>query len=548
MGRIRSSSGFTITELLVATGLASAFFLIGASVIQQLFQFQKDVNTRLMDTFSVTSFHRSLTTDLEGSYWHRFGAFSCPTSNDLMETTDTANVSLTAPNGFLEFVTSDFSSTIGNVPNTSELTVASMRNLDAGNFVLLSLAADSSIVSLYRVRSVNRTTGRITLDSTSLSVPGSNCNFALSSRPLTDFFGSSAKSNAILSRIKVIQYRIADGVLTRTSLPDGSAEELMDKMNSMSIKSIWASGADGAEAEKRFGQMKYQVVIDHEQSTLMGAKQKTNKIETVVAQYALNSFQYLNRDFSSGSNPVTATFPSCSVGFNFRPGSLKLGSAHYSSTVPVAFSAFVSDSKVKGATIDVAFNIGAGGQIDCFLYDPDSSDIPYPQTGALTGRGIYDTISVSQKATGFEVYTCAVKGTVDVAATMTYFSADINQTKTITCSAEAIEAPTNYKFKGPVPKCDKQLASYDLGSEMFNKISNGTEISIGKFGMDMGSSCQWQGQPDAFVDGNADNCDWGSHAGLELTRIYLRPYKQQVYDADGVTPIFNSQGAYVDCN
>ncbi|KYG63067.1 hypothetical protein AZI86_15215 [Bdellovibrio bacteriovorus] len=543
MARIRTSSGFTITELLVATGLASAFFLIGASVIQQLFQFQKDVNTRLMDSFSITNFHRSLNQDLEGSYWHRFGAFSCASSNRLMETMGTSEVNLNSSGGFLEFVTADYSSTIGNVPNTTELTVASMRNLDVGNYVLLSLAADPSVVSLFRVRSVARDTGRINLDTTSLSVAGSNCNFALPSRPLTDFFGASASSNALLTRIKIVQYRITGGSLTRTALPGGSAEELMDKMNSMNVRSTWAASADGTAA-KIFGQMKFQVVLDHNQSTLMGSKQTSRKQENVTAQYALNSFQYLNRNFTSGSAPITATFPSCSVGVNFRPGSLKVSSAHYSDTVPVSLAGYVSTDKVKGATIDVNFSPRTGAQIDCFKYDPDSSDLPYQ----VTGIGMSQTISLAQTATGFDIYTCAVKGIVDVVAAMTYFATDINQTKTIPCSVESIEAPTRYIFIGAAPKCDRELASYDMGSEMYNTISTGSTVSIGKFGVDMDSSCQWQGQADASATGLADNCDWGSHAGLELRRIYLRPYKQQVYAADKVTPLFSSQGAYINCD
>lgn len=547
MARIRTSSGFTITELLVATGLASAFFLIGASVIQQLFQFQKDVNTRLMDTFAVTNFHRSLTTDLEGSYWHRFGAFSCVSSNALMETNSTANFIL-SPNGMIEFVTADYSSTIGNVPNTTELTVASMRNLDVGNYVLLSLAADPSIVSLYRVRTVDRDAGRITLDTASLAVAGSSCNFALSSRPLTDFFGATAGSNAILTRIKIVQYRITDGTLTRTALPAGSAENLMDRMNSMSMRSTWAASADGTTAEKQYGQMKFQVVLDHNQSTLMGAKQTSRKQETVVAQYALNSFQYLNRNFTSGSAPITASFPSCSVGFNFRPGSLKVASAHYSDTVPISIAGFVSTDKVKGATIDLTFSARPGAQIDCFKFDPDSSDTPYPNSGSLTGSGMSQTISLAQTATGFDIYTCAVKGTVDVAASMTYFATDINQTKTISCSAEAIEAPTKYQFISTKPTCNREMASYDMGSEMFNTISTGSSVSIGKFGVDLSSSCEWQGQGDSSSDGVADNCDWGSHAGLELRRIYLRPYHQQVYGPDNATPIFSAQGAYINCD
>lgn len=544
-------SGFTITELMIAAGLTSAFFLLGASVIQQLFQFQRDVDKRLMDNFSVVNFHRAMNADLAGSYWHRYGAFTCPTSNDVMNTLGSSTASIPASGGLFEFVTTDFSSTVGNVPGTELLSVATMRNLEVGDYVVLSSAADASHASLFKISSVDRKRSEIKLETGSLSLAGTSCGFALPAKTLVDFFGPMAPSNTLISRIKVVQYSIKDGEFIRTLLP-GSAggEKIMSSMNGVKINSTWKSSGEGS-AQKQFGQMKFEVTLENNQSTLMGGKSTSKQKQTVVAQYGLESFQYLNKTFTSGSQPITAIFPTCSVGYNFRPGALKISPSadEYADTVPVAITGAVSTDKVKGSTIEILFSPGANAAIYCFKHDPDSG--VYPTNGsAVSSKGIQGSISLLQGA-NFDVYTCAVKGQVEISASMTYFSADINAVKTIACSTETISAPLQYKFQvdNKRPECEAALAKTNMGSEIQSALADGTTVSLGQFGLDPESSCQWEGQPTgtSVIDGKADDCDWGSHPGKDLKRIYLRPYKQQVYGKDN-KPIYSANGAYVDCD
>lgn len=558
--RLHTSSGFTITELLIATGLVSVFFLIGSSVITQLFSFQSDVSRLMMDNFSVVNFHRSVTKDLEGSYWSRYGAFTCPSSQSLLTTLSTSTKKLSASNGLVEFVTADFATSVGSVPGTTKISVATMRNLQVNDLVVLSMASDMSNAGLYKITSVDRAKDQVQLDISGLSVSGSECASLLSSRPLTEFFGASAQSNVIMTRIKVVRYAVQKGQLLRTVMPGGGEEKVVDGVKALNITSSWTmTSYDDSEKDasvrqarqRKYGVMKFDMTLDYDRKTMMGGDAAVREQQTLTAQYNLDSFQYMNSYAKTGAPTVMQKFPTCAVNYNFRPGVLNISpdgstaTASFNNMVPVSITGYSSEGGLDGATIDISFATEPGAAISCYLHNPDHGS--YPTNGYLDKPKNTGAITLNNNAT-FDVYTCAVKGTVSVNASMSYYSQSSNRVTTIRCSTDDIVAPTKYRFSGGKPSCNKKWAYWDMGSEIVS-ADGAQALSWGRMSLDMQTSCVWEGSnPSASEDtGKKDDCYSWNHPGKDLLRIYLRPYKQQVLKSNGLSNAFDSDGAYIDC-
>lgn len=547
----KSSSGFTITELLVATGLASMVFLIGSSVVTQLFSFQKDVDRRLMDNFSLVSFHRSLASDLQGAYWPRFDVFSCPSSQNLMTTLGTQTVNLAGNSSTIEYVTSDFSSTVGIMPGTDDLSVATMRNLAVGDFVLLSLTSSPSSAGLFKIRTVDRTRNLVELDTADLRSAGSQCEFSPGAKSLSDFFGPNVRSNVLLTRVAVVRYELKKGELTRQRLPSSTEEKIVDNVNSMTIKGTWHASSDNPDTRKQFGMMVFNITMDLNQPSLVGNNTKTRELQTIEAKFVLDSFQYMNRYATVGAPTASMKFPTCAVSYGFRPGMLRLnpGLSIYKNMVSITLAGYSSE-KVDSASIDVSFNpLNADSDIMCFRHDPDNDGGVYPTNGStINGPGIRGTVTMTQTSSNFQVYTCAVKGSVEMTAAMSYYDNNLSQVRSITCSADVIEAPIKYRFEGgKIPECDKDWGKIlSMGSDI---VSDDNSMSLGQFGIDMNKSCEWSGQEvaNSAETGISSDCYTWNHWGRDLKRVYLRPYQMQVYNKAGTSTVFPATGASIEC-
>jgi hypothetical protein len=163
----------------------------------------------------------------------------------------------------------------------------------------------------------------------------------------------------------------------------------------------------------------------------------------------------------------------------------------------------------------------------------------------VTGNGIRGSISLTQPGINFDVYTCAARGRIQVSASLSYFDTDINQVKTIQCSSDYINAPTQYIFNGKMPSCSRDWGTIKVGDEMFSVAG---DVSLGNLSVDMNASCEWSGEGgSSATTGIASDCYSWNHWGRDLKRVYFRPYQMQVQKKNGGNA-FTDDGAYVDCN
>ncbi len=544
----RRDKGFTVTELMIAVAITGFFVLVIVAVMNQLSTFEKDVSKRLMDDFLIVNSHKRVIADLEGTYWSRLGIFSCSSSDSLMTTDGESKLTLSGDGSGIEFVRVDLASTVGLAPIVNTIVVAEAAKLRAGDYVLLNLASAMSEAGLFKVESVDAATKYVKIKSTTLSEEGSSCHDSLSAKNLSAFFGPNIKSNTLLSRVNPVKYTLEKGVFARQTWPGtGVAEPVLDGVNQVTISAKWTPTSDDSEGKKIYGRMNYKVDFNIEQSTMASNAAKYYQGKAIEAQYNLNAFQISNIYSPVGAPSVAMNFPTCSVNQEYKAGILKLNPSLelYRNTISLKLTGSVSES-IPAASINIAFSPSTGATVQCFKHDPATGSYPPPSIGGLVeGPGVSGSITLNQGATGFDVYTCAVRGLVALTASMSYFDTNLNQVKTINCSAESIEAPTKYRFGGSsTPSCNG-FGFVNLGSSFSGDDSN---VYYGKFGINMETSCQWSGEPDAFATGISGSCYAWEHPFKSLKRIYLRPYKMDVMPKDGTSSVFPSSGASVNCN
>lgn len=547
----RCAKGFTITEVLIATAITAFFVLLGASVVNQVTSFEKSVTNRLMDDFLIVNTHKVLVGDLEGSYWARLGIFECPSSKDLMTTDGDANVTLSADGSSIEFVKVDMASTVGLSPIVDTITVADANKLRVGDYILLNLASVMTEAGLFKVISVNQENRQVRIATATLDEEASTCNDTLTAKTLSSFFGPNIKSNVLLSRIIAVKYTLDKGILTRQTWPGkNQVEQVTDDVRQVSISGKWTSTADDLAGKKLYGRMSYKVGFDIQESTMSSNAAKYFKEKVLEARYNLNVFQIANIYSPIGAPSAAINFPTCAVNQEYKAGVLNLNPSLelYRNTISMKLTGSVSET-VSAASINIAFSPSTGGTVQCFQHNPDDGVYPPASVGGMVnGPGVNGSVTLNQGMGGFDIYTCAVRGRVEVTASMSYFDNTLNQVKTINCTTEPIDAPTKYRFNNvKTPSCRKAVATWNMGSAFSGDSS---DVFFGKFGVDMQTSCEWSGEsyPDAENTGIAGNCYFGEHLMKTLRRVYLRPFKMNVLPKTGSTPVFPETGAYVDCN
>lgn len=539
---LRSKKGFTITEFMIAVAIMGFFILLSFAVVGQFSSFQKSVEDRLMDDFLIVNSHKIIVGDLEGSYLSRLDIFNCPSSKKVMTTSDKAQAVLKLNEEKFEFVKVDMASTVGLAPVIDTIVVADANKLSTGDYVLLSLASALTESGLFKVESVDRASKQVKVKAAVIDEEGSECRDSLSAKTLNSFFGSSIKSNVILSRIVVVQYKLDNGVLTRQTFPGNhSVSQMVDGVETVTIDSQWAPSSDDADAKERHGRMNYRVKFSVAQGNLMSNSASYFKEQIIEAQYNLNVFHLANLYTPAGAPSGTVEFPSCSVNHEFKLGSLKLkpGLELYRNTLPIKITGNVSASATSPA-INISFTPGSGATIQCFEHDPEKGVFE------VEGPGISGSLTLNQGAAGFNIYTCAVRGRVEMAASMSYYDTTLSQVRNVPCSAETILAPTQFRFNSQkIPRC------YETGHLNLMSDFSGDDITVygGGFGFDRQTSCEWSSKsyPNAINDGIAGNCSRFLNLFSSLRRVYLRPFKMDVLKKDDNTSVFPPSGAYIDC-
>lgn len=538
----RGIKGFTITEFMIATAIMGFFILLSFSVVGKFSSFQNSVENRLMDDFLIVNSHKMIVGDFEGSYLSRLDLFNCQSSREVMTTADKGQATLKLNGEKFEFVKVDMASTVGLAPVVDTIVVADYNKLKEGDYILLSLASALTESGLFKVESVDKKTNNVKIKAAVIDEPNSECRDTLGSKNLSNFFGPNIKSNVILSRIVIVQYKLDKGILSRQVFPGKqSAAELMDGVETVTIDSQWSPSSDDTESKMRYGRMNFRLQFTTIQGSLLSNAATYFKDQIIESQYNLNVFHIANLYSPVGAPSVAVDFPSCSVNHEFKLGSLKIkpGLDLYRNTLPIKITADVSASAATPA-INISFTPGVGATIQCFEHNPKNGSF------VVDGPGINGSLTLNQGVTGFDVYTCAVRGRVEMTASMSYYDTTLNQVRNVPCSVETIIAPTRYRLNSAKePRCFKS-GVWSLVSDF-----SGDDVTVygGSFGVDRQASCQWSSSyyPNAVNDGMAENCNRFTHLFQTLDRVYLRPYKMDVLSKNGNTSVFPASGAYIDC-
>lgn len=538
----RGERGFTIIEFMIATAIVGFFVLLSFAVVGQFSSFQRTVENRLMDDFLILNSHKMIGADLEGSYLSRFELFSCQSSQNVMTTVDTAQANLKVSGDKFEFLKVDMASTVGLASVVDTIVVADANKLKIGDYILLSLASAFYESALFKVEFVDIGNNQVKIKPAVIDEPKSDCRDSMEAKNLSSFFGPNIKSNVILSRVIIVQYKLENGILTRQTFPGKqSAAEMISGVEGVSIEAQWSPSSKDVENKMQLGRMNYKVQVTTSQKGLSKPAVAGIKEQIIEAQYNLNVFYLANLYSPVGAPSVAVEFPSCSVKHEFKLGALnpKPHLELYRNTLPIKITADVSANATSPA-ISVSLTPTTGAIIQCFQHDPEDGTL------APDGPGISGSLTLNQGATGFDVYTCAVRGQIELVASMSYYDTTLNQVRNIPCSVENIIAPTRFRLKGTrKPQCSK------FGTTNLARDFSGDDVAVygGNFGKDNKASCQWSGQnfPNAVNDGMADDCDRFKHLFKTLERVYLRPYKIDVLPKNGSSSIFPATGAYIDC-
>jgi prepilin-type N-terminal cleavage/methylation domain-containing protein len=550
-------AGFSLVEVMVAVGILG---IVGLAIGTQTNQFSRFFSkTRKIleqDLDSVVS-HKILVQDLEHSYFMKMGYVDCQSSKPLLSTQTEGSIEFQEKSSDIDMVVIDYSSFAGLSHDGQWIILSQVSKLNKGDYLVLSLAGDSQSASLFLIQDIQPELNRVALITTSFVEPQFNCESHFVSKTPGDYFSSSTRSNVLASRIKPIKYRFEDESLKRFDLKikNSQGDILYHPVTSVKINSRWSSLVS-QEVGSKEGRMDFEITVNqnkvsHSQSSDSKSSDSTAlKKNAIQARFILDSATMVNSYALIGTPTSTVKFPSCMVTHQFKNNILKLDPRNnwWRNTSSLTLTGSVSVASVVGASISVQMSPHPKAKISCFLHDPIVEGA-YPKTGLVTEVGEQSFLSLSQKLNGFDTYTCGAQGVVDIQATMTYFDTNINQIKTIECSADSIVASTEFQLMTSLkPYCKKKV-------RMFPEISTSGEIkgfdhssTFGRFGFHWETACQWDGQSDASLQtGVASDCGHQPHPLATLKRVYLRPYRVDVRSQDGQSFFTQKEGAYVDC-
>jgi hypothetical protein len=549
--------GFSLIEVMVAFGILAFVGLVVSTQTAQFSNFFLKTRKAVEQDLDTMISYKTMIRDLETSYFMKMGYINCGNSKSVMATIKNGLFQFSPSNSEFDLFGIDFTSVGGLSSDGRFVIVSDTGQLRLGDYIVLSLSGEFKFASLFSIKEIDKAKNGIHLVPAVFSATGFNCEGFFVTRSMLDFFGPSIRSNVLVSRIQPVKLKLEGTDLKRIQVyPSVTSQILFTNVSKLEIASKWRNFSQN-QANLLEGAMDFEVRLEFESNTVVKDVSSRSGLQTFNARYVLGSVNATNTYAIKGAPSATVVFPSCSVNHEFRNQIMRIHPRNdwWRNMSTLVLKAQVSSSQVVGASITVSFIPQVGAQISCFLHDPEISG-PYPSgQGLVEFPGEQSTITLAQGASGFDVYTCAARGTVDVQASMSYFDTQINQIKNIQCSAEPITASTKFRFSNNRrPWCknyDKGPGSSkrwraEFGAE--GKVVGFDQLStFGHFSVNKSNGCEFEGDPDMRDEGIASDCD--KSEGKKLRRIYLRPYRVDVYEKDSKTRLFTkSKGAYVDCD
>jgi len=544
-------SGFSIVEVLIASAILGAVALIVSTQTSQFSNFFVKTRKAVEQNFDSMISYKMLMRDLETSYFMKLGYLNCSNSNNVMATLGTDIFQMTSALSEFDLIGVDFTSVAGLSEDGKQINVSDVGTLKLGDYIVMSLAGDTRFASLFAIKEINIATRSLKLTPTKFTAKGFNCTDSFVSRAKIDFFGPSIRSNVLVSRIRPTKLKLEESNLRRVVHGNTETSQILfSNVSKFEIRSIWRNFSSSS-SDLLEGSMEFQVNVNFLSQEIVRNVSSRSGTQTFNARYILDSVSAANAYAVTGAPASTVVFPSCSISHEFRNNIMRIHPRNnwWRNMTTLVLRGQVSSSSVVGANITVSLFPQVGAAVSCFLHDPDTLG-PYPGAASLVEfPGEKGLITLTQKAGGFDIYTCAVRGNVVVQANMSYFDTQIHQIKNIECSADPIRASTQFIFESRWrPSCDQDLSRGGaVDVEIRGRIKGfDADSSFRQFSFDTTTGCEWLDDRDNRESGIASNCSLSR--GKKLRRIYLRPYRVDVLNEGSQTSFFTkAEGAYVDC-
>lgn len=548
----RSFKGFSLIEVLIASGLLAIISIVVATQTSSFSKFVSKTRKSLEQDLDSVISYKVIIQDFESSYFMKLGYFKCVNSDVLLSTDTSSEVELTEANAELDLIRADYSSIAGLSSDGSTVIVHDASKLRIGDYIVLSLSEDNSYASLFIIKKVDTELNSIQLLPSSFSVKGYDCSDAFINRSVLDFYGPSIRSNVLASRVKPVKYSLVKKEVLRLEGEEKTSNHsVFQDVSLFAIKSNWKNSSDEKSKAKE-GSMNFDFTVKRSSKTIVDSVSSRQGEQTLSARYVIGSANAANVYSMTGAPAATVVFPSCMVNHEFRNQIMRINPANdwWRNVSTFVLKGDISTSGVVGASITVNFQPQPGAVVSCFMHDPDKGMYPPKWPDAVNSPGEQNSVTMTQKSGGFDVFTCAARGVVEVQASMSYFDTQLNQTKIIDCTSSPIQASTQFIFeKDKTPWCEEKVPHWGIRMGTPGRVRGLDQTStFGRFSHQWWNGCQWEGEPDAKDTGIGQSCNKHFFPDKKLKRIYLRPYRVDVWRKDGKKLFTKSEGAYVNCD
>ncbi|MCS6837208.1 MAG: hypothetical protein NZ480_00025 [Bdellovibrionaceae bacterium] len=563
LGRVR---GLSLVELVVALSIFGAvvyFFTQQTSAIYRVFsRGEKRVEMSQEAAFLQVQ----LTEDLKNSFFHKMGFFRCKGYDHFLHGPEMLGfrgeqVKLVSTGDHLDFITARYSQIVSYNPISRGLVVTDPYAFRVDDILLLSYFNSEEPAGLFLVDKVDSVTNEITLIPYKMAIPEYACVETFISRPLVDIFRVDKKSVIVASKLIPVRYSLLDNTLLRITFSGGgspiSRDVLASFVESAHFEALWIYNL--FLPSLRGGEMFFTISVNF----LPQAFKKYGLLPKNIfyVRYRLNPVDGLRNPYSgSGTFSGKMKYPSCLISAELRPNAIRPHPSRNSWRNMLGYVLEIRVSEhLTGAYVQVnLLKNTPQSRISCFLHNAKTLG-PYPGHDAFYDNDPVDqgTLFFFNKATGFDVFTCGVTGSIKLQGNLTFFDESLGSIRTLDCTGLELITPSRFRFKSShYPSCSKRLSnqrSINFKNIASHVVGVGLEApSFGNFSFDPSKGCEWNSSPDYRSRGLGDDCRIPPSPSAQLRRIYLYPYRVDIFKVGGFDRFPDGAaepyGAYVDCN
>lgn len=528
-----NQKGFTLVQGMVALGVAAIGGLIGATALYNTYSTTQASMDRLNEEADDHTAIRDLTKELQESHIMRLRKATCGTYGNILMTTaqndPTQVIRLTQASPSLAFLTSSYAAHAArNLTSEGDIFVTEASRFPVGSLITLINAMDSNYAGFFYVTEALPDKGLLKISPADLASAGTPCllNGAISKSDILES-GKLSNQTFLLHRTHLVHYKwkvdanARTSTLNRAQWPEHTAEIakdpkfiLINNFQGLEITSSWFAYEVSKTGVRSVLKGRWESDIKISAALSNAASAKADKIETVLmtqTSYDLPSSERENKKVNTGAPTLRLISPTCSVNFTQVNGRVQVpDDPAFANTLQYVLTGGASED-VPGS-ITVSMVPTKGSAIYCYA----SSSIP--ANGAVSGYGASASVVLGRQPTGYDEYICAVRGTIQANASLSYADASQGRTLTTPCTGYKISTPGAFKHIAGVSASCTKNGNIDFGDPLIEDVAAGPRPGPSLY--TGATSCLWSDSP----GGVGESCDGSTRAeGSELLNVNLLP-------------------------